>query len=60
MIGLLLALVLVGAILYVVEKHLPMDPAILTLIRIVVVIIVILWLIQVFGLLDIPVPKFNR
>ena len=59
MIGLLVVLILVGVGLYLIEQ-IPMDPAIRTVIRVVVILCVILWLVQVFGLLDVPVPRLHR
>ncbi len=59
MIALLVFLVLVGVGLYLVQQ-IPMDPAILNIIRIVVILCVILYLIQAFGLLDMPLPRFHR
>jgi hypothetical protein len=60
MIGVILALVIVGVILYLVETYIPMDAAIKMVIRIVIVICFIYWLIGVFGLVDIPVPRITR
>lgn len=56
MIGLLIVLLLVGVGLYLLQQ-VPMDPAILNIIRIVVILCVVLYVIQVFGLLDIPIPR---
>ena len=56
MIGLLVLLVLVGVGLYLI-KQIPMDPVILTVIRVVVLLCVVLYLVQAFGLLDVPLPK---
>ncbi len=58
MIGLLVVLILVGVGLYLIEQ-IPMDPAIRTVIRVVVLLCVVLWLVQVFGLLDVPVPRLH-
>lgn len=56
MIGLLVVLLLVGVGLYLLQQ-VPMDPAILNIIRIVVILCVVLYVIQVFGLLDVPIPR---
>ena len=56
MIGLLVLLVLVGVGLYLIQQ-IPMDPVILTVIRVVVLLCVVLYLVQAFGLLDVPLPK---
>jgi hypothetical protein len=46
----ILVLALIGFILWLVEKYVPMDPQIKTIIRIVVIVCVIIWLLNVFGL----------
>lgn len=56
MIGLLLVFVLVGVGLYLLEQ-IPMDAAIKTIIRVVVLLCVVLYLVQAFGLLDLPLPR---
>lgn len=61
MIGLILTLVLVGVLLWAVNTYIPMDPKIKQILNIVVVILVVLWLLRVFGVLgagnDIPIPQ---
>jgi hypothetical protein len=57
MISLLLTLVVVGVILYLIETYIPMSPPIKTVLRVVVVIVLILWLMRVFGIGDFPVPR---
>lgn len=57
MIGVLLALVIVGVVLYLVEVYVPMSPPIKTILRIVVVLFVVIWLLSLFGLLNMPVPR---
>lgn len=47
---LILALVVVGVVLYLINAYVPMEPKIKTLLNWAVVIIVILWLLGVFGL----------
>jgi hypothetical protein len=44
-------LILIGVALYCVNTMIPMDPKIKTIINIVVVLVVVIWLLQVFGLL---------
>lgn len=48
----LLALVVVGVILWLINSYIPMDGKIKRILNIVVVIIVVLWLLKAFGLLD--------
>ena len=59
MIGLIISLALLGFILWAVETYVPMSAPFRTLIRILVVILVVLYLINVFGLLqyDMPIPR---
>ncbi len=49
-IGLLLVLIIIGVGLWLVNTMIPMDPKIKTIINVVVVLLVVLWLLQVFGL----------
>lgn len=58
MIGMLLVLVVVGVCLYLLQQ-IPMDPVILTIIRVVVLLLVVLWLIQAFGLMAGPLPRLR-
>lgn len=55
MIQLLLVLVIVGVCLWLIEAYVPMDPAIKVIIRVVVVIILVLWLLRLFGIVDVPI-----
>lgn len=48
----ILVLVVVGIILYLINKYIPMDQTIKTILNVVVVIILILWLLKAFGILD--------
>lgn len=51
LIGLVVVIVVVGVLLWAVESFLPMSAPIKRLLQIVVVLVLILWLLQVFGLL---------
>lgn len=51
LIALLVILIIVGALLYVVNSVIPMDPKIKMIFNAVVVIAVLLWLLDAFGLL---------
>lgn len=57
MITVLLVLVIIGVCLYLVEAYIPMAAPIKLVIRIVVVLFLVLWLLQVFGITDMPVPR---
>ncbi len=57
----IVALIVVGILLWLVNTYIPMDPKIKQLLNIVVIIVVILWLLQAFGvwgyLSTISVPR---
>jgi hypothetical protein len=48
----IIVLIVVGILLWLVNKFIPMYPTIKTILNVVVVIAVLIWLLQVFGLLD--------
>lgn len=51
LITIVIALIIVGVLLWVVETKIPMDNTIKRIIQAVVIIVVIIWLLQVFGLI---------
>ena len=51
LIGLVLTLVVVGVLLWLINNYVPMDSKIKTIINVVVVLVVVIWLLQAFGLL---------
>ena len=57
MISLIITLALIGLIVYLVTKFIPMPEIFRTVILVVVVIFVILWLMRVLGIADVPVPR---
>jgi len=57
MIAVLVVLIVIGVLLWLVETYIPMAAPIKTIIRVVVVLFLCLWLLSVFGLLDLPVPR---
>lgn len=57
MIGLMLTLAMMGLILYLIITYIPMPPAFRTIILVVAVIILILYLMQAFGIADMPIPR---
>jgi hypothetical protein len=61
LIALILALTLIGLALYCIVTWIPMEPTIKRVLVIAVLIVVVLWLMSVFGVLDelrtIRVPK---
>lgn len=63
LIALVLTLIVVGVLLWLANQHIPMDPKIKQILNIVVIIAVVLWLLNVFGVLaalDVPVPRFHK
>jgi peptidoglycan biosynthesis protein MviN/MurJ (putative lipid II flippase) len=52
LIQLLLVLVVVGVVLWVINKYIPMQSTIKTILNVVVVIVVIIWLLGVFGFIE--------
>ena len=59
MIELLIVLVIIGVCLYLVETFIPMDPAIKTVIRVIVVLLLVLYLLRAFGVVDLPLPRLR-
>ena len=51
LISILITLVIVGVLLYLVNAVVPMDPKIKTIIQVIVVLAVLLWLAESFGLI---------
>ena len=51
LIGLLMTLVVVGVLLWLLNNYVPMDGKIKSIINAVVVIVVVVWLLQAFGVM---------
>ncbi len=51
LIQLVIALVVVGVVLWLVNNYIPMDATIKKILNVVVIIVVILWLLSIFGVL---------
>lgn len=49
LVSIVIALIVVGVLLWLVNRFIPMQPTIKKIINVVVVIVVILWLLKVFG-----------
>lgn len=50
LISILVALVVAGVVLWLINTYIPMDGKIKTILNVVVVIVVILWLLSAFGI----------
>lgn len=53
LISLVVVLVVVGVLLWLVNKYIPMEARIKTILNIVVLVVVVLWLLNVFGILNV-------
>ena len=51
LVGIVVVLVVVGLILWLINTYIPMAAAIKSLLNIVVFVVVLIWLLQVFGLI---------
>ena len=52
LVSLVIVLIVVGLLLWLVNNYIPMDSKIKTILNVVVVIVVIIWLLQAFGVLS--------
>jgi hypothetical protein len=62
LIGLVVTLLVIGVLLWLVNTQVPMDATIKKIINIVVILCVVLWLLNVFGVmtaLQVPVPRYH-
>ncbi|MEQ8251605.1 Thivi_2564 family membrane protein [Oceanibaculum nanhaiense] len=55
----ILTLVIVGVVLWAINRYIPMDHKIKSILNIVVVILVVIWLLRLFGVLGGSVPTIN-
>jgi hypothetical protein len=63
MILLVVTIIIVGALLYLAETLIPMDPTVRLILRVVVIIALVLYILSAFGLLQfaaLPVPRLDR
>jgi len=58
MVSIVFTLIVIGVLLYLVERFIPMDASIKNIIRIVVVVGVVIWLLQVLGIIS-GMPRFG-
>lgn len=52
LLSIVIALILVGVLLWLVNSYIPMDGTVKRILNVVVIIAVVLWLLKAFGLLD--------
>lgn len=55
-ISIIVTLVVVGVILWLVQTYIPLAPPIKTVLNVVVVLLLCLWLLNIFGVLNMTVP----
>jgi hypothetical protein len=64
LLGLIIALVVVGVVLYCINQFVPMDSKIKMILNILVVLILVIWVLEAFGLIDVlggmRVPHAHR
>jgi len=49
LLAILFTLIIVGVVLYLINRYIPMDASIKQIINVVAVVIVLIWLLKVFG-----------
>jgi hypothetical protein len=59
MISVIVTLIVVGVLLWLVETYLPIAAPIKMIIRVLVILCVCLWLLGLFGILDLPMPRMR-
>lgn len=57
MIALVLFLIIIGVALHLLKTQLPIDPAIMVLIQVVIIVAVVYYLLAIFGIGDLPLPR---
>jgi hypothetical protein len=57
MIEILVVLVVIGVCLYLVNAYVPMAPPVKTVLNVLVVLFLVIWLLQVFGITRFQLPK---
>jgi hypothetical protein len=58
LVGIVVVLVVVGLILWLINTYIPMAGAIKSLLNIVVFVVVLIWLLQIFGVIG-PIKGLN-
>ena len=54
-IEIIVVLIVLGLVLYLVENYVPMSPPFKTVLRVVVILLLCLWLLNAFGIVNTPV-----
>jgi hypothetical protein len=58
LISIIITLILIGILLYVLDLVVPMDAKVRKIIHIIVLVVVVIWLLQVFGIWNGSLPNF--
>lgn len=56
MVALIVTIIVVGVLLWLAETYIPMDPAVKVVLRIVVVVALVLYVLNAFGVLPVTLP----
>lgn len=56
MVTVILTIALIGVLVYFIETYLPMTAPFRVLIRVIVTFVMVLYLLRVFGFVDLPMP----
>lgn len=59
MIAVILVLVIIGVALELLKTFVPMDSTIRVLIQVIIVVFVVYYLLSMFGIADVPVPRIR-
>ncbi len=59
MIEVLTVLIIVGVVLYLVENYIPMADPIKVVIRVIVVLMLCIYLLRAFGIVDVATPRLR-
>jgi predicted membrane channel-forming protein YqfA (hemolysin III family) len=60
MISLILGIALIGLVVYLITTFIPMPAPFKTIIYVIAVVILVLYLVQAFGFVDLPLPRYHR
>lgn len=60
MIHLMIAIALLGLVVWLITTYVPMPAPFKTIIIVIAVVILVLYLMQTFGFVDIPLPSYRK
>ena len=60
MITLILGIALLGLVVWLITTYVPMPAPFKTIIYVIAVVILVLYLVQAFGFVDLPLPHYHR